>query len=292
MQQPSKEWAQDIYQKAKVVAEDVISQASGPVPFSVILEAVKTRYPVLCDDSIPDPWIPSWAYWKHRVAHALQTLKRRKIQPSANGWIWIGERTETKKGDAIAGLGAGTPTGVPTLVPVDQEKPNEQSAGDKLKKELMDTLRKLSPKGFQDLIVKNVLPSLGMTNVVVRQFTKDGGIDGEGSLEISEETVIAGLTERSTRLVKCAIQVKRWEPTISRPEIQTFRGAIAGQFDRGLYVTTSDFSKDAYDEARKGGVTPITPISGAALVDILIKKGIGTKEITVTIVDPEFFVSY
>ena len=108
----------------------------------------------------------------------------------------------------------------------------------------------------------------------------------------SSETVIAGLTERSSRRVKCAIQVKRWDSTISRPEIQTFRGAIAGQFDRGLYVTTSDFSKDAYDEARKARVTPITAINGADLVRILIEKGIGTKEIAVRIVDKEFFATF
>lgn len=176
-----------------------------------------------------------------------------------------------------------------TQVTRGNDKPQPSDDEKKLSGTILDTLKSLPPKGFQDFVIKRLLPSLGMTNVTVRQFVKDGGIDGEGLLEISEETVIAGITEKSSKRAKCAIQVKRWGAGISRPDVQTFRGAISGQFDRGLFVTTSYFSKEALEEARRGGVIPITAIDGDNLSRLLIEKSLGVKEVTVKIVDLDFF---
>jgi len=63
MASANKDWERDIYQKAKSVAVEIISQAGRPVPFAEICEQMKSRYPELCDDSIPDPWAPSQPYW-------------------------------------------------------------------------------------------------------------------------------------------------------------------------------------------------------------------------------------
>jgi restriction system protein len=157
---------------------------------------------------------------------------------------------------------------------------------------LIRTMKKLSPKGFQDFVVNRLLPSLGLTAVNIRPFSKDGGIDGEGNLEISETTDIAGIADKRIRSVKCGIQVKRWENTISRPDIQTFRGAITGQFDLGLYISTSDFSKEALEEARKVGITPIKPIDGRTLASLLMEKGLGIKEVPIKVIDADFFEPY
>ena len=44
------------------------------------------------------------------------------------------------------------------------------------------------------------------------------------------------------------IQAKRWEGTVSRPEIQKFVGALQGQrAKRGIFITTSSFSKGALE---------------------------------------------
>jgi restriction system protein len=44
------------------------------------------------------------------------------------------------------------------------------------------------------------------------------------------------------------IQAKRWEYTVGRPEIQKLAGALQGQRARkGIFITTSDFSKDVLD---------------------------------------------
>ncbi len=66
----------------------------------------------------------------------------------------------------------------------------------------------------------------------------DGGIDGI-------------INEDRLGLDVVYIQAKRWDSTsVGRPEIQKFAGALQGQRARkGIFLTTSTFSKDAYDFA-------------------------------------------
>uniref|UniRef100_UPI003D7DD881 restriction endonuclease n=1 Tax=Albidovulum sp. TaxID=1872424 RepID=UPI003D7DD881 len=50
------------------------------------------------------------------------------------------------------------------------------------------------------------------------------------------------------------IQAKRYSPDnkISRPEIQRFVGSLTGESaTKGVFVTTSDFSKDAQDHVSR-----------------------------------------
>jgi restriction endonuclease Mrr len=273
-----KQWEKEIYQKAKAFAVELISQAGRPVPFSEICSRIKEKYPKLCDDSVQDPWAPSQPYWKHRVASALQTLKHRSIDQTSQGWMWrAGEQREAQPRA--------------TKDDEDIDHGDEELTHGSLNEAVVHVLKGLSPKGFQTFIIERLLPCLGLTSVSVRQFVRDGGIDGEGVLEISEETIIAGVTEKSSRKVRCGVQVKRWGSTVSRPEVQTFRGAISGHLDRGLYKT-SNFSRDAVDEARRSGVVPITIIDGATLSALLIDRGLGIKDITIRVVDRDFFASY
>ena len=48
------------------------------------------------------------------------------------------------------------------------------------------------------------------------------------------------------------IQAKHWDPDhmVGRPEIQAFVGAIAGKGGKGLFVTTSKFTRHAIDYAK------------------------------------------
>jgi hypothetical protein len=48
------------------------------------------------------------------------------------------------------------------------------------------------------------------------------------------------------------IQAKKWEATVGRPEIQKFAGALQGfRAKKGIFITTSDFSKEAEDYASR-----------------------------------------
>ena len=44
------------------------------------------------------------------------------------------------------------------------------------------------------------------------------------------------------------IQAKRWENTVTRPEIQKFAGALQGKSVRkGIFIATSDFSQNSHE---------------------------------------------
>ncbi len=71
------------------------------------------------------------------------------------------------------------------------------------------------------------------------------------------------------------IQAKRWEGTVSRPEVQKFAGALQGQRARkGIFVTTSSFTREAQDYARNID-SKIVLIDGEQLSQMLIDFDIG-----------------
>ena len=71
------------------------------------------------------------------------------------------------------------------------------------------------------------------------------------------------------------IQAKRWEGVVSRPEIQKFVGALAGQrAKKGVFITTSTFSKDAIVYAAQMD-TKIVLIDGEQLAQYMIDYNLG-----------------
>src|SRR5690606_27281477 len=71
------------------------------------------------------------------------------------------------------------------------------------------------------------------------------------------------------------IQAKRWEGVVSRPEIQKFVGALAGQrAKKGVFITTSSFSKEAITYASQMD-TKIVLIDGEQLAQYMIDFNLG-----------------
>ena len=71
------------------------------------------------------------------------------------------------------------------------------------------------------------------------------------------------------------VQAKRWDTTIGRPEIQRFAGALQGQRARkGVFITTSGFSKDAEDYASRIDFRIIL-IGGGRLASLLVDYNVG-----------------
>jgi restriction system protein len=71
------------------------------------------------------------------------------------------------------------------------------------------------------------------------------------------------------------IQAKRWDGNVSRPEIQKFVGALAGQrAKKGVFITTSDFSKEAISYASQMD-TKIVLIDGESLSQYMIDYNLG-----------------
>jgi restriction system protein len=88
------------------------------------------------------------------------------------------------------------------------------------------------------------------------------------------------------------IQAKRWEGTVSRPEIQKFVGALQGQrAKRGIFITTSSFSKGALEYVSMLE-SKVVLIDGETLADLMIDNDVGVSRIAayeIKRVDSDYF---
>jgi restriction system protein len=88
----------------------------------------------------------------------------------------------------------------------------------------------------------------------------------------------AGLAAGVPGLDVIYLQAKRWDGTIGRPEVQKFAGALQGQRARkGVFITTSDFSKDAEEYAASID-SRIVLINGRRLAGLMIDHGVGVTQ--------------
>lgn len=109
--------------------------------------------------------------------------------------------------------------------------------------------------------------------------SNDGGIDGI-------------INEDKLGLDTIYIQAKRWENTVSRPEIQKFAGALQGQkAKKGVFLTTSNFSKGALEYASIID-SKVVLIDGNRLAQLMIDHDIGVskqKSYDIKKIDSDYF---
>ncbi len=89
-------------------------------------------------------------------------------------------------------------------------------------------------------------------------------------------------------------QCKRYSEknSVSRVQIADFRNAMIGRADKGIFITTSYFTKDAEREASREGAPPIELVDGNKLVDMIEKSELGLKPVVALEVDLDFFEGY
>jgi restriction system protein len=141
---------------------------------------------------------------------------------------------------------------------------------------IVSHLYSLEPEEFE-FFCRRFLERYGFEDMQVTKRGRDGGIDVYGTLEV-------GISN-----LHVAAQCKRYKTSskISRPDIDQFRGAIQGEYQQGIYITTSSFTKDAQDSAFKRGCVPIVLIDGETLAEIMIDRGIGVSTSHIPIYDFE-----
>ena len=150
-----------------------------------------------------------------------------------------------------------------------------------VKSDLLKLVKENTPNFFEQLVVDLlVVMGYGGSHQDAAQAigkTNDGGIDGV----ISEDRL---------GLDKIYIQAKRWENTIGRPDIQQFKGALADQVaKKGVFITTSTFSKEAIESAKKSG---IVLIDGEKLTSLMLEFGLGVqieRSFHIYKIDQDFF---
>jgi restriction system protein len=149
--------------------------------------------------------------------------------------------------------------------------------------QVMNSLLSMEPSAFERLI-QRLLRECGFIQVEVLGRSGDGGIDGKGIMRLG------GLMS-----FHVIFQCKRYQGSIGAGQIRDFRGAMVGRADKGLFVTTGNFTKDAIREATRDGAPAIDLLDGDQLVDKLKELGLGVEsrkiEVEQIVVDDQWFAT-
>ncbi len=135
----------------------------------------------------------------------------------------------------------------------------------------------LPPSGFERLC-QRLLRESGFQQVIVTGRSGDGGIDGNGLLQINPFVSFQVL-----------FQCKRYAGSVSASQIRDFRGAMMGRADKGIILTTGTFTKDAKNEAIRDGAPPIELVDGEKLLAMFEQLELGLKPVTTYEIDDDFF---
>ena len=140
----------------------------------------------------------------------------------------------------------------------------------RLKKQIIDNIISCHSDFFEHLVV-DLLLKMGYGyndnsgNVIGKSH--DGGIDGV-------------IYEDNLGLSKIYIQAKRFESgnTVGRPLLQSFVGAMQ-DVQKGVFITTSSFTKEAQNYAEKQQQKSLKLIDGDFLSELMIKYEVGLEEV-------------
>ncbi|RMF07324.1 MAG: restriction endonuclease [Candidatus Neomarinimicrobiota bacterium] len=139
-----------------------------------------------------------------------------------------------------------------------------------LAKELLQYLKGCPPSLFEKIVVE-LLVRMGYGG-----SRKDAG---QAIGKSGDEGIDGIIKEDKLGLDIIYIQAKRWENTVSRPEIQKFAGALQGQrAKKGIFITTSSFSKEAIQYVSKID-TKIILIDGEQLAQYMIDNDVGVSSV-------------
>lgn len=139
--------------------------------------------------------------------------------------------------------------------------------------EILDHVLKATPTFFEHLILK-LLRTMGyggstdQNSVYHLGRSGDNGVDGV-------------INQDSLGVDQIYVQAKRYNPdrNVSSIEIQQFLGALENQNSlKGIFFTTSDFSKQARSNAQTTNNKRIILINGLELANLMVEHGVGCQE--------------
>ncbi|WP_298827538.1 restriction endonuclease [uncultured Planococcus sp.] len=167
--------------------------------------------------------------------------------------------------------------------PLEEIESNYKVLKEEAKGDLLDKVKSGTPLFFEKLVV-DLLVAMGYGGSMKDAGQAIGRSGDEGIDGIIKEDVLG--------LDMIYLQAKRWENTVTRPEIQKFAGSLDGQRARkGVFITTSSFSDGAKDFVRMID-KKIILIDGDTLTEYMFTYNIGVShEETFVIkkVDEDYF---
>ena len=149
---------------------------------------------------------------------------------------------------------------------------------DDVKNELLQKLKNIDPYFFEKVVLR-LLKKMGYGEFIETSKSNDGGIDGI-------------INEDKLGLDKIYIQAKRFnEGKVREKDIRNFIGAMSGDTNKGVFVTTSEFDGKAIEKARSAH-HKIICIDGLKLVTLMHEFNVGIQVKTtfeIKQIDEDFF---
>jgi len=147
-----------------------------------------------------------------------------------------------------------------------------------IKSELLERLKDIDPYYFEKVILI-LLKKMNYGDFIETSKSNDGGIDGI-------------INEDKLGLEKIYIQAKRFnENKVREKDIRNFIGAMSGDTNKGVFVTTSSFDNAAVKKSHDAHHSIIL-IDGDRLADLMYQYGVGVQVrnvYEVKEVDEDFF---
>jgi restriction system protein len=147
-----------------------------------------------------------------------------------------------------------------------------------VKDQLLSKLKEIDPFLFERIVLI-LLKRMGYGDFIETSKTGDGGIDGI-------------INQDQLGLDKIYIQAKRYaENKVRESDIRNFIGAMSGDTQKGIFVTTSTFDEKAKQKV-KMALHKIVLLDGSALVDLMYRFNVGVQtksQYEVKNLDNDFF---
>lgn len=138
-----------------------------------------------------------------------------------------------------------------------------------LRDEVLEKLKQVDFYKFENIVVDLIIRMGygGSKDEAKKSLTKKG----------SDEGIDGIINEDRLGLDRIYVQAKRWKDNnVSRPEVQKFAGALDGQGAiKGIFITTSNFTKEAVEFSKNLYNKKIILIDGYKLAELMIEFNVG-----------------
>lgn len=202
----------------------------------------------------------------YRLAWTRNYLKRFGVLENSSRGVWSltakGKTTPTVDKDEVNKFVKRTDA---HTKPEDDQGNLSDHESQTWRDSLLGEIKKLTPPEFEKLC-QRILRESGFIQVAVTGRSGDGGIDGRGVVRLG------GFLS-----FHVIFQCKRYEGSVTSQQIREFKGTMVGRADKGLFLTTGTFTRDARQEALRDGSSPIDLVDGEMLVEKMKELGLGVK---------------
>lgn len=157
----------------------------------------------------------------------------------------------------------------------------QKTYNDNLQSELLSKLKQVDPIRFEQIVLQ-LMEKMNYGIGSMTPKSHDGGIDGI-------------IDEDELGLEKIYLQAKRYSDNrVNEKEMVYFIGALTrAKVQKGVFITTSEFSDKAIKAARESGNLRIKLVNGEELTKLMIKHNLGVQiktRIEIKKLDEDFFI--